>query len=393
MTNYASTLGKLSAWADASARMIENTQTLTELPDDVRSFPSIRAPEAAELTGLSPWVWREYIKGLPDHERPDLSPGGQIRGSLANLHSFMEARGIRPRRPAHVPRATRIAVENFKGGSGKSSTCLHLGIALARRGYRVLLIDTDPQATLTQMMGVRPTKVAPEETIAAILHPTDDPNGPLKPKKTYINGLSLLPSNLHVSAVEIEVVRQLNNRTSDAATLENAFDRALAGIDKDFDLVLVDFQPAFSMTQALLLLTMDSLIVPMPTEAADFAGTSDFLFQISSVLEPMEQMRGRPKMWDPVLVVHTRLRKGTELIHEIAATTFGANRLLEYVADQPAISAALSTMRSVFEVGPEVYDRRAIKRAQDQYDAMAMAIMDIIKKRWDEMGQEATYEQ
>lgn len=389
MTTYASKLDKISAWAVASARMIEQTQTLAELPEDVRTYPLVRSPEATELTGFSEWVWREYVRSLPQDGRLESSPGGHIRATLAEVHSFMDVRGIRPRRPDHVPRATRIAIENFKGGSGKSSTCLHLGIALARRGYRILLIDTDPQATLTQLLGVRPAKVAPESTIiTALTQPTDDPRGPLRPQQTYISGLSLLPSSLHLSALEVEVLRRLTSGASDAISIEKAFDRALAGIDGDFDLVLVDFQPAFSMTQALLLLTMDSLIVPMPTEAADFAGTSDFLYQIATVLEPLEQLRGKKKIWDPVLIVHTRLRKGTDLIHEIAATTFGANRLIEHVTDQPAISAAMSTMRSVFEVGGDVYDRRAIKRAQEQYDALALKIMEIIKKRWDEMKQE-----
>lgn len=385
MTRYATDRLKIADWALVSSRMIEQTQTLAELPDDVRQFPRLRAADIRELTGCSDWLWREYVSSLPEDERPQTSPGGHYRASLEDVHRFMERRGIRPRRPDHVPRGIRVAVENFKGGVAKSSAALHLGVAWARMGYRVLLIDTDPQATLTQMLGVRPARVPLEDTIAAVLS-ADQPDsfGPLKPRPTYISGLSLLPSSLHLTRLEIEIMSRLNNGSG--GQLEAAFNHALAQIDADYDMVLVDYQPAFSMTQALLLLTMDSLIIPMPTEAADFAGTSDFLYQIAEVLAPLEQLRGAPKRWDPTLVVHTRLRKGTDLVHEIVAHTFGSNRLLEYVDDQPAISAALATMRSVYEVGNEAYDPRALKRARDQYTQLATKIADIIQQRWAEMG-------
>ena len=394
MTRLAATNDKIAQWARVSSQEIEETQTLAELPDDVRKFPFLSPAEIEDLTGTSKWLWRDYVRSLPEDEKPEVSSGGHYRTTLAQVHHYMDVTGIRPRRPEGIPRAMRVAVENFKGGAGKSSTTLHLAVALARKGYRILLIDSDPQATLSHMLGIRTAKIRASETIAAAVG-IDGPEGQLfptdlSPRPTYISGLSIIPSSLELTKLEFEVLQRYRQE-EDIKWLAGVFDEALAKIDMDYDLVFVDFQPAFSMTQILLLLAMDALVIPMPTEAADFAGTSDFLYQISQIMAPMASITGVHKTWDPTLVVHTRMRKGTELVHSIAGNTFGAHRLLEYVDDQPAISAALSTFRSVFEVGSKEYDRRGIKRAQEQYNRLADAVLDSIKARWEEMLKEHSH--
>src|SRR5690606_19393631 len=93
-----------------------------------------------------------------------------------------------------------IAVTNFKGGSGKTTTSVHLAQYLALQGYRVLAIDLDPQASLSALLGVLPeTDVKSNETLYAAIR-YDEERRPLSDviRKTYFDGLDLVPGNLEL---------------------------------------------------------------------------------------------------------------------------------------------------------------------------------------------------
>lgn len=390
MTRFAADIDQIARWGESVEQEIEETQALAALPEDVRTFPTMRMQEVIDLVGCTEWQWRTYVKGqLAD---PKVSPpvGGQFRATLEQAHSFMEFLGTRPSRPPEVVRAMRIAVENFKGGAGKSATTLHLAISLARRGYRVLLVDTDPQATLSRMLGIQPAKLEAYETIAAAVGVGFEDRLPrrLIPRETYISGLSIIPASMELSEVEIEVIRRF--RDNEIAGIEKVFDSAFAEIDGAYDLMFMDFQPSFSMTQLLLLWAMDALVIPLPTETADFAGTGDFLHQIAAFMRPLVNVTGVHKVWDPALVVHTKRKKGADLVYNMAGATFGIHRPGEFVEDQGAVSSSLAVLRSVYEAGPEQYDRRAIKRAREQYDVIADRVIEAVRERWAEMVVEAS---
>lgn len=384
MTRFAADIDQIALWGEKVEQEIEETQALAALPEETRVFPSMRAHEVIELVGCTEWQWKSYLKTLSDEEKPASTKGGQYRVTLEQAHALMEFLGTRPSRPEAIPRAMRVAVENFKGGAGKSATTLHLAVSLARRGYRVLLVDTDPQATLSRMLGIQPAKLEAHETIAAAVGVGFDDRVArrLTPRTTYISGLSIIPASMELSEVEIEVIRRF--RDNEIQGIERVFDKAFAQIDSDYDLLFMDFQPSFSMTQLLLLWAMDALVIPLPTETADFAGTGDFLHQIAAFMRPLVNVTGVHKVWDPALVVHTKRRKGSDLVYNMAGATFGIHRPGEFVEDQPAVSSSLAVLRSVYEAGAEQYDRRAIKRAREQYDVIADRVIEAIKERWDE---------
>ncbi|MCA9233055.1 MAG: AAA family ATPase [Planctomycetales bacterium] len=408
MTEFAADLAKFAEWAASLEREIEATQIVAAAPHDDRVFPLLRAADALRL-GLKSYQWREMAKYLRSLD--DLSPEGgrNHRVTLSQVHAYLDHRGIRPKRPDSSKSGIRVAVANFKGGAAKSTTCLHLAISLAMRGYRVLAIDTDPQATLTRYLGYRPWFLNASQSLAGTWFPQDyfmEPEDVAaaeaqgvqgldqivfpEPIKTHVDGLDLLPGSTGLTEIDVDLITRVGGQ--DTPQLINQLDENLAVYAKDYDIVITDFQPAFSLFQSFLLKAHDALVLPVPTESADVAGTADFLHQVSQVLMSFERVDGVHKVWDPTLVVHTKRRlKNAEVVEAMAGKVFGVHRPLVHVDDSTAVSASLSALKSVYEAISSDYDLRAIKRARDQYDAVAAFVESALRKRWFEVSGEERY--
>ncbi len=103
-----------------------------------------------------------------------------------------------------------LAIANFKGGSAKTTTCVHLSHYLALHGYRVLALDLDPQASLSALFGAQPEiDVGPNETIYAALRYDEAERRPIRDiiRRTYFEGIDLIPGNLEVMEYEHETPR------------------------------------------------------------------------------------------------------------------------------------------------------------------------------------------
>src|SRR4051794_37013368 len=135
----------------------------------------------------------------------------------------------------HGP-ARVIAVANQKGGVGKTTSTINLGAALAEYGRRVLLVDFDPQGALSVGLGVQPHQL--EATIYNLLMDRGvEPDDVIL--KTSVAGMDLLPSNIDLSAAEVQLVTEVGR--------EQALGRALKQVLDRYDVVLIDCQPSLGL--------------------------------------------------------------------------------------------------------------------------------------------------
>ncbi len=154
-----------------------------------------------------------------------------------------------------------IAFLNRKGGVGKTSTCHHLSGSLARRGQRILLVDVDGQASLTQgLLGPETTEdLDPRQTIAAIL----DESGAISPRDlvrpTAFPGLSLIPGS--------EAAERYNDPNPwELGLRQFALRDAIAEAAEGFDLVMIDCPPAVQFWAWSALIAADGVVVPVMPE-------------------------------------------------------------------------------------------------------------------------------
>ena len=169
-----------------------------------------------------------------------------------------------------------IAICNQKGGVGKTTTTVNLGIGLSMQGKRVLLIDADPQGDLTTSLGWQDSDNL-NITLATKLIEVikDDIKDPLNGILHHQEGVDLLPSNLELSAMEFNLVNAMSRET----TLKTYLNE----VKKNYDYVLIDCMPSLGMITLNALSCADSVIIPVQAQFLPAKGMTQLLQTVNRV--------------------------------------------------------------------------------------------------------------
>lgn len=169
-----------------------------------------------------------------------------------------------------------LAVFNQAGGVGKTTVTMNVGYHLAEDGKRVLLVDMDPQASLTTFMGIDPDKA--EKTVYTALV-----EGSSLPIHSDLHSMSLAPANENLSAAE----KMLSDEVLKELTLKNV----LEPIKKDYDFILLDCPPSLGFLSIMSLLAATHILIPIETEYKALEGTKQLIKTITRVRKGNPQLK------------------------------------------------------------------------------------------------------
>ena len=210
----------------------------------------------------------------------DAAPGADLIGPTGRpMPDLPEPSVPDPERSKH---ALIIAMCNQKGGVGKTTTTINLGAALAETGRKVLLVDFDPQGSLSVGLGVNPHTL--ELSIYNLLlsrgTSIDDVVMP-----TVVEGLDLLPSNIDLSAAEVQLVSEVAR--------EQTLARVLAKVRDRYDLILIDCAPSLGLLTVNALTCADQVLMPLELEFFALRGIALLTDTIEKVQERLNPHLGR----------------------------------------------------------------------------------------------------
>ena len=174
-----------------------------------------------------------------------------------------------------MKQAKVIALTNQKGGVGKTTTTLNLGVGLAKAGKRVLLVDADPQGSLTVSFGIKRPDELPLSLANVMQSAIVDSPMPLENVFRRSEGVDFIPSNIELSGVELSLFNAMSR--------EYVLRECLFGYKSDYDYIFIDCMPSLGMMTINALTAADSVIIPTQPNFLSTKGINLLLGSISKV--------------------------------------------------------------------------------------------------------------
>ncbi|MUO78934.1 plasmid partitioning protein RepA [Agrobacterium vitis] len=371
-------------------------------PASRKTLRTFTSGEAARLVGVSDGYLRQlslagegpapvvgaggrryYSLSDIDALRHYLAEQAMIKGNVSKARSYVKWRDAE--RGEHLQ---IISVTNFKGGSGKTTSAVHLAQYLAMTGHRVLAVDLDPQASLSALFGYQPElDLVGNDTIYGAIR-YDDEVRPLREiiRKTYFHNLDLLPGNLELQEFEHVTPRALAERkTGDAKSLFFArVQNALHSVADDYDVVVIDCPPQLGYLTLSALCASTSVIVTVHPQMLDVASMSQFLFMTSDLLGVVREAGGTLN-FDFLRYLVTRFEPNDGPQAQIVGflrSLFGERVLTSPMVKSTAISDAGLTKQTLYEVGRENFSRGTYDRAIEALESVNAEIEQLIHTAW-----------
>ncbi|MER8562466.1 plasmid partitioning protein RepA [Mesorhizobium sp. M0902] len=361
-------------------------------PHAKKNLRSFSLAEVATYLGVS----QSHLKKLHLERKgpvPETSTSGRrsyTAEQMLELRQYLDQYGrsdarmyVPHRRPGE--KLQILAVVNFKGGSGKTTTAAHLAQYLALTGHRVLAVDLDPQASLSSLHGFQPELDQTKSLYDSIRY--DDQKVPLSEiiKPTNFPGLDIVPANLELQEFEYDTPLAMTDRSSNVGrAFFTRISTALTEVDDRYDVVVIDCPPQLGYLTITALTAATSVLITIHPQMLDVMSMGQFLLMLGNILEPIRAAGAEVNLeWYRYLV--TRFEPTDQPQAQMVAflhTLFGEFILKNQMLKSTAISDAGITKQTLYEVEKNAMTRSTYERAMDALEVVNGEVADLIHKAW-----------
>ncbi|MER9775626.1 plasmid partitioning protein RepA [Mesorhizobium sp. M0220] len=361
-------------------------------PHAKKNLRSFSLAEVATYLGVS----QSHLKKLHLEGKgpvPETSTSGRrsyTAEQMLELRQYLDQYGrsdarmyVPHRRPGE--KLQILAVVNFKGGSGKTTTAAHLAQYLALTGHRVLAVDLDPQASLSSLHGFQPELDQTKSLYDSIRY--DDQKVPLSEiiKPTNFPGLDIVPANLELQEFEYDTPLAMTDRSSNVGrAFFTRISTALTDVDDRYDVVVIDCPPQLGYLTITALTAATSVLITIHPQMLDVMSMGQFLLMLGNILEPIRAAGAEVNLeWYRYLV--TRFEPTDQPQAQMVAflhTLFGEFILKNQMLKSTAISDAGITKQTLYEVEKNAMTRSTYERAMDALEVVNGEVAGLIHKAW-----------
>ncbi|MEM5318242.1 AAA family ATPase [Paraburkholderia sp. JHI869] len=383
-------LSAITEFAEEAGRLSEELREMMLAPRPRKMAPTFTSAQVAEMCGIDRIKLNNLLatrEGLPQ---------GVAQGSgrsrvftLPEARTWVQQVSDIYQTPLHTgvrdADGKVILVANFKGGSTKTTTTMCLAQGLTLRGRRVLLIDLDPQASLTELCGLYAEKeVTEDSTVLPFIYDPHMEGGLLNfVQETYWDGLDVIPAHPTLFSAEFHIP---------GTVIKNPgfkfWDLLRQGVEvlrKQYDYIILDTAPSLSYLTINALMAADAMVMPLVPESLDFISSVSFWSLFSDLAHTIME-RGDEKTYDFVSVLLSKVDYGKTSSAPVVRSWVQRTykdwvNALEVPASSAMSNGALA-MATVFDISKGDLADKTVARVRQPLTDYVQWIDDLYVEQW-----------
>lgn len=376
------TIDDILSQAEKAINMIERVRNVAFRPSQKKHSPTLSIAQLATLCRIDRGAFNRRLakKDLP---QGDETKSGRREFSVSDARQWAKAYGRSFNRGEQD--GVVITVANSKGGVGKTTTTMCMAQGLSLLGYRVCIIDLDPQGSLSDLAGyLSDTEVAEENT--GILYFAGQENTldyAIRP--TYWDGIDVICSSPVAFSAEFFIPARQMRETS--FKFHNAISAGLVNMKKEYDIILIDCPPTMSYLTIGAIWAANGLIIPMPPKGMDFSSSAQFWSLFTNLSREIDNrdLTAESKTWQFINILLSIVDandSNTGYVTALINETYGQMVVPVEIPKTSVATASGAEFGTVYDITKYSGSTKTYERARTAYDRVVDLLELQIRSIW-----------
>ena len=353
-------------------------------PRPRKKAPSFTISQVATFCGVDR-TRINYVLSKDDTHLPKGTMQGTGRSrifSLSEAQEWIRAEGNISLRPEGAL-GDIIVVSNFKGGSTKTTTAMSLAQGLTLRGKTVLVVDLDPQASLTELCGMYAEQdVTEEDTVLPLIY-GDEENLGYAVKETYWNNLYAIPAATPISAAEFAIPKKvMDNR---GFPFWRIIGDGLRPLCEEFDYIIIDTSPSMSYLTINGLMAANAMVMPLVPESLDFISSTQFWGLFADLCRTFSELESN-KVFDFISILLTKVDNGpasaAPIVRSWSQRAYGDWLLPVEIPLSSVVSSEALEFSTIYDIESWPGGKKTLDRIRDPFDDFCRLIDNEFVAKW-----------
>jgi chromosome partitioning protein len=382
------TIQEMGTFSDKLLILMNEIREQMLAPRPRKKAPTFTISQVAALCGVDR-TRINYVLTKDDTHLPKGTLQGTGRSrvfSLAEAQEWIRAEGNIPARPAGVL-GDIIVISNFKGGSTKTTTAMTLAQGLTLRGKTVLVVDLDPQASLTELCGMYAEQdVVEEDTVLPLIY-GDEENLGYAVKETYWNNLYAIPAATPISAAEFAIPKKvMENRKF---PFWRIIGDGLQPLREEFDYIIIDTSPSMSYLTINGLMAANAMVMPLVPESLDFISSTQFWGLFADLCRTFAELEPN-KAFDFVSVLLSKVDNGpasaAPIVRSWSQRAYGDWLLPVEIPMSSVVGSEALEFATIYDIESWSGGKKTLDRIREPFDQFCRLVDDEFTTKWDRGG-------
>lgn len=375
---------QISEISDRLTTMMSELREQMLAPRPRKKSPVFGSGQVAALCGID----RGRLNYLAGKEDSTLPPGELHGNGRSRIFTLEETQtwirnlsGI-PTRPVGV-NGQIVITANFKGGSTKTTTTMSLSQGLTLRGRKVLVVDLDPQASLTELCGLYAERdVEEEDTVMPYIY-RDQGDLRYAVKPTYWANLDMIPASPSLFSAEFVIPSYIIGDPK--LRFWEIIANGLAPLRQEYDYIVIDTAPSLSYLTINALMASNAMIMPLVPESLDFISSVQFWKLFSDLTQTFMKL-DPGKRFDFISVLLSKVDYGTTssspVVRAWAQRAYGDWLLPVEIPASSVVGSEALEFATVYDIDSWEGSKKTLSRIRDPFDAFVKIIDDRTVQKW-----------